>query len=198
MRALLEAKLPECQFVVISNQPTAEGLVFARARGLTTAVVDHRDYPSRAVFDAALSDTIDAYQPDLVVLAGFMRILGDSFVRRYRGRLINIHPSLLPSFPGLHTHAQVLAAGVRIHGCTVHFVTPALDSGPILIQAAVPVMASDTEDILAARVLTQEHVIYPRAVRWFLEGRLRLTDDGRVLLDGEKPAEAILIAPVGE
>ncbi|MFA7269299.1 MAG: phosphoribosylglycinamide formyltransferase [Sterolibacterium sp.] len=198
MRALLEADLPGCRFVVISNQPAAEGLAFAHARGLETAVVNHRDYPSRADFDAALSETIDQYRPDLVILAGFMRILGEDFVRRYRGRLVNIHPSLLPSFPGMHTHAQALAAGVRIHGCTVHFVTPALDSGPILIQAAVPVLSGDSEDTLAARVLTQEHVIYPRAVRWFLEGRLQLTDDGHVLLDGEHPSEATLIAPSGE
>lgn len=197
MRALLEAGLPECRFVVVSNQPAAEGLAFARERGLATAVVDHRGYPSRADFDAALSATIDVHQPDLVVLAGFMRILGESFVRRYRGRLLNIHPSLLPVFPGLHTHAQALAAGVRIHGCTVHFVTPSLDSGPILIQAAVPVLAGDSEDSLAARVLGLEHVIYPRAVRWFLEGRLQLSEDGHVLLAGERPAPATLIAPAG-
>ena len=198
MRALLEAGLPECGFVVISNQPTAEGLIFARERGLATVVVDHRGCPSRADFDAALSAAIDVHQPDLVVLAGFMRILGESFVRRYQGRLLNIHPSLLPSFPGLHTHAQALAAGVRIHGCTVHFVTLSLDSGPILIQAAVPVLAGDSADSLAARVLGQEHVIYPRAVRWFLEGRLQLGEDGRVLLAGERPAPATLIAPAGE
>lgn len=197
MRALLEAGLPECKFVVVSNQPAAEGLAFARERGLATAVVDHRGYPSRADFDAALSASIDVHQPDLVVLAGFMRILGESFVRRYQGRLLNIHPSLLPCFPGLHTHAQALAAGVRIHGCTVHFVTPSLDSGPILIQAAVPVLAGDSEDSLAARVLGLEHVIYPRAVRWFLEGRLQLSEDGHVLLAGERPAPAILIAPAG-
>ncbi|MCX7172094.1 MAG: phosphoribosylglycinamide formyltransferase [Proteobacteria bacterium] len=198
MRALLEAGLPECKFVVVSNQPAAEGLAFARERGLATAVVDHRGYPSRADFDAALSETIDVHRPDLVVLAGFMRILGESFVRRYQGRLLNIHPSLLPVFPGLHTHAQALAAGVRIHGCTVHFVTPSLDSGPILIQAAVPVLAGDSADSLAARVLSQEHVIYPRAVRWFLEGRLQLSEDGHVLLAGERPAPATLIAPAGE
>ena len=198
MRALLEAGLPGCKFVIVSNQPAAEGLAYARARGLASLVIDHRGYPSRADFDAALSEAIDAYQPDLLVLAGFMRILGEDFVRRYRGRLINIHPSLLPAFPGLHTHAQALAAGVRIHGCTVHFVTPALDSGPILIQAAVPVLAGDDEQTLAARVLGQEHVIYPRAVRWFLEGRLHLSDDDHVLLDGEQASQAALIAPLGE
>lgn len=198
MRALLETNLPDCKFVVISNQPTAEGLAYAKARGLTTLVIDHRGYPSRADFDVALSAAIDAHQPDLLILAGFMRILGESFVRHYQGRLINIHPSLLPAFPGLHTHAQALAAGVRIHGCTVHFVTPALDAGPVVIQAAVPVFAGDNEQALAERVLAQEHVIYPRAVRWFLDGRLQLGDSGHVLLDGEQASTAILISPLGE
>jgi len=195
MRALVEAGLPDCKLVVISNQPDAEGLVFARQRGLGTAVVSHRDYPSRAAFDAALSEAIDMHQPDLVVLAGFMRILGEQFVRHYQGRLLNIHPSLLPVFPGLHTHAQALAAGVRVHGCTVHFVTPALDSGPIIIQAVVPVQAGDDEATLAARVLSQEHIVYPRAVQWFLEGRLQLLEGGHVLLAGEQPVPARLIAP---
>lgn len=198
MRALLETNLPDCKFVVISNQPTAEGLAYAKARGLTTLVIDHRGYPARADFDVALSAAIDAHQPDLLILAGFMRILGESFVRHYQGRLINIHPSLLPAFPGLHTHAQALAAGVRIHGCTVHFVTPALDAGPVVIQAAVPVFAGDNEQALAERVLAQEHVIYPRAVRWFLDGRLQLGDSGHVLLDGEQASTAILISPLGE
>ncbi|MBI5921547.1 MAG: phosphoribosylglycinamide formyltransferase [Betaproteobacteria bacterium] len=198
MRALVEADLPGCKLVVVSNQPDAEGLAYARQRGLATAVVNHRDYPSRAAFDAALSEAIDMHQPDLVVLAGFMRILGEQFVRHYQGRLVNIHPSLLPVFPGLHTHAQALAAGVKVHGCTVHFVTPALDSGPIVIQAAVPVQAGDDEDTLAARVLAQEHIIYPRAVQWFLEGRLQLMEDGHVLLVGEQPVPARLIAPAGE
>lgn len=198
MRALLEANLPECKIAVISNRPAAEGLAYARERGLATAVVDHRDYPVRADFDAALSAAIDVYQPDLVLLAGFMRILGEDFVRRYQGRLVNIHPSLLPSFPGLHTHAEALAAGVKIHGCTVHFVTPSLDSGPILIQAAVPVLAGDREESLAARVLAQEHIIYPRALRWLIDGRVRLTEAGQVLLDGEQPSDATLVAPAGQ
>ncbi|MFA7279189.1 MAG: phosphoribosylglycinamide formyltransferase [Sterolibacterium sp.] len=198
MCALVEADLPGCKLVVVSNQPDAAGLAYARQRGLATALVNHRDYPSRAAFDAALSETIDLHKPDLVVLAGFMRILGEQFVRHYQGRLLNIHPSLLPVFPGLHTHAQALAAVVRVHGCTVHFVTPALDSGPIIIQAAVPVQAGDGEDTLAARVLAQEHIIYPRAVQWFLEGRLQLMEDGHVLLAGEQPVPARLIAPAGE
>jgi phosphoribosylglycinamide formyltransferase-1 len=146
--------------------------------------------------DAALAAEIDRHAPDLVVLAGFMRVLGDGFVRRYEGRMLNIHPSLLPSFPGLKTHEAALATGVRLHGATVHFVTPSLDCGPIVIQAAVPVLAGDTADALAARVLAQEHVIYPRAVRWFLEGRLHL-ENGRVRLDGEAVAGAALIAPAG-
>lgn len=198
MQALVEANLPACRIAVISNRPAAEGLAYEKARGLATSVIDHRDFPSRADFDVALSAAIEVYQPDLVILAGFMRILGDDFVRRYQGRLVNIHPSLLPAFPGMHTHAQALAAGVRIHGCTVHFVTPSLDSGPILIQAAVPVLAGDTEDSLAARVLIQEHVVYSRAVRWLIEGRIRLTEAGQVQLEGEQPCDLALIAPAGQ
>lgn len=198
MQALLEANPSAARIAVISNQPAAKGLAYARARGLATAVIDHRNYPARPDFDSALSDAIETFQPDLVLLAGFMRILGEDFVRRYQGRLVNIHPSLLPAFPGLHTHAKALAAGVKIHGCTVHFVTPNLDSGPIVIQAAVPVLAGDSEESLAARVLAQEHVIYPRALRWLLEERVRLTDDGHVLLDGEQSSNATLVAPSGQ
>jgi phosphoribosylglycinamide formyltransferase-1 len=157
-------------------------------------VVDHKQFPDREAFDAAMAEAIDRFAPDLVVLAGFMRILTDGFVRRYAGRLVNIHPSLLPSFPGLHTHRRALEEGVRIHGCTVHFVTPALDHGPVIVQAAVPVLDGDDEASLAARVLAQEHQIYPLAVRWFAEGRLRLVD-GRVLLDAMQDATGVLIAP---
>ena len=195
MRSLLEADLPQCRTAVISNRPDAAGLDYARERGLATAVVDHRAFPSRVDFDAALAEAIEAHRPDVVVLAGFMRILGEPFVRRFGGRLLNIHPSLLPSFPGMHTHAEALATGVKIHGCTVHFVTPSLDCGPIVIQAAVPVLRDDDEDKLAARVLVQEHIIYPIALRWFLEDRLTLTEDGRVLLDDEMPSAAALVAP---
>lgn len=200
MRSLVEADLPPCRIVVISNRPDAAGLVYARERGLATAVVDHREFPTRAEFDAALAAEIDAHRPDVVVLAGFMRILGEPFVNRFAGRLLNIHPSLLPAFPGVHTHAQALAAGIKIHGCTVHFVTPALDSGPIVIQAAVPVLRDDDADSLAARVLAQEHIVYPQALRWFLDGCLTLTEDGRVLLDGEQPSAAAqaLIAPLAK
>lgn len=157
---------------VISNRADAEGLVFAAEQGIPTEVVVSKDFPTRDAFDAALRAVIDRYSPDLVVLAGFMRILTPPFVDHYAGRLLNIHPSLLPSFPGLATHRQALDMGVKFHGATVHFVTAELDHGPIVDQAAVPVLPNDTEDSLAKRVLEQEHIIYPRAVRWFIEGRL--------------------------
>ena len=186
MEAIIRAQIPGAEVsAVIANRPDAEGLAFAVDQGIVTQVVDHKAYPSREAFDAALADAIDAHRPDLVVLAGFMRVLTDAFVTRYAGRLFNIHPSLLPSFPGLHTHRKALAAGVRVHGATVHFVTPTLDCGPVVIQAAVPVLPGDDEAALARRVLEQEHRIYPQAVRWFVEGRLTLTD-GRVLVQGER------------
>jgi phosphoribosylglycinamide formyltransferase 1 len=172
MRALIEAGLPVS--AVISNRAAAEGLAAAAARGIATRVVEHRAHATREAFDNALAAEIDRFAPRLVALAGFMRVLTPGFVARYRERLLNIHPSLLPAFPGLDTHRRALAAGVKVHGCTVHFVTPELDHGPIVVQAAVPVRADDDEAALAARVLKQEHVIYPRAVRWFLEGRLAL------------------------
>jgi len=169
---------------VIANRPDAKGLVFARERGIATRVVDHRAFDSREAFDRALADAVDAFAPDLLALAGFMRILGADFVRRHEGRLLNIHPSLLPAFPGLHTHRRALEAGCKATGATVHFVTPELDHGPIVMQSVVPVRAGDDEAGLAARVLATEHVIYPLAVRWFVEGRLRV-EGGRVLqLDG--------------
>jgi phosphoribosylglycinamide formyltransferase-1 len=196
MEAMLAADLPGRCAAVISNRSNASGLAYAAERGVTTAVVDHKDYADRAAFDAALAAEIDRHAPDLVVLAGFMRVLGDDFVRRYEGRLINIHPSLLPSFPGLRTHEAALAAGVKLHGATVHFVTPTLDSGPTIAQVVVPVLADDTVETLAARVLEQEHVIYPRAVRWFLEGRLRI-EGGHVRLAGEGATGGALIAPTG-
>jgi phosphoribosylglycinamide formyltransferase-1 len=179
---------------VISNRPAAQGLAIAAARGVPTDVLDHRQFAERGQFDTALAGVIDGFMPDLIVLAGFMRILGEGFVRRYEGRLINIHPSLLPAFPGLHTHRRALLEGVRIHGCTVHFVTADLDHGPVIIQAAVPVLDSDDEDTLAARVLAQEHVVYPQAVRWFAEGRLHLCA-GRVVLDVPQDGASVLIAP---
>lgn len=186
MEAIIRAQIPGAEVsAVIANRPDAEGLAFAVDQGIVTQVVDHKAYPSREAFDAALADAIDAHRPDLVVLAGFMRVLTDAFVTRYAGRLLNIHPSLLPSFPGLHTHRKAIGAGVRVHGATVHFVTPTLDCGPVVIQAAVPVLPGDDEAALARRVLEQEHRIYPQAVRWFVDGRLTLTD-GRVLVQGER------------
>jgi phosphoribosylglycinamide formyltransferase-1 len=171
---------------VVSNRPDAAGLGFAAANGIETAVVDHRDYADRAAFDRALAAAIDQFAPDLVVLAGFMRVLTDGFVDHYAGRMLNVHPSLLPCFPGLRTHQQALDAGVRVHGASVHFVTPTLDHGPIVAQAAVPVMAGDDAAALAARVLAVEHTIYPRAVRWFVEGRLAI-DGERVVLTPPEP-----------
>lgn len=175
---------PAAIVAVISNRPDAGGLGFADSHGIATAVIDHRAFSARQVFDDALATRIDAYEPDLVVLAGFMRILGESFVGRYEGRLLNIHPSLLPAFPGLDTHQRALDAGCAVAGATVHFVTAKLDHGPIVMQSVVPVVDGDTASELAARVLATEHQIYPQAVRWFVEGRLRLRN-GRVhQLDG--------------
>ena len=170
MRALVEAGLPVA--AVISDREDAEGLRFAAGRGIPTRVVDHTRYAMRDAFDAALADEIARFEPCLVALAGFMRVLTAAFVAKFEGRLINIHPSLLPAFPGLRTHERALGAGVKVHGCTVHFVTAELDAGPIIIQAAVAVRSDDTPARLAARVLEQEHVIYPRAAKWFLEGKL--------------------------
>ena len=199
MVALIDAAasgtLPVRVAAVLANRPDAKGLEVAAAAGVVTRVVDHRLYSDRESFDAAMAEAIDAYSPDLVVLAGFMRILSDGFVAHYEGRLINIHPSLLPSFPGLHTHQRALDDGVRVHGCTVHFVTPTLDHGPIVVQAAVPVLDGDDATVLAARVLEQEHRIYPLAVRWFAEGRLRL-EDGRVRLDAPQEYASCLISPL--
>jgi len=195
MEALLKAKLPAQICAVISNDPAAQGLQTAQQQGVATAVVDHRAHAQRADFDAALAVAIDAHSPDLVVLAGFMRVLTAEFVQRYHGSLINIHPSLLPAFTGLHTHRRALAAGVRVHGCTVHFVTPELDHGPIIIQAAVPVLPDDDERALAARVLTQEHLIYPQAVRWLCADRVALAADGRVLIKDARAGAAGFIAP---
>jgi phosphoribosylglycinamide formyltransferase-1 len=159
---------------VISNKPDAKGLAFAQAHGIPTAVVPNKEFSTRDAFDAALQDTIDRFAPDLVVLAGFMRILTAPFVEHYAGRMLNIHPSLLPLFPGLHTHRQALDAGVDEHGATVHFVTAELDHGPAVIQARIPVLPGDTEDSLAERLLAEEHVIYPQAVRLFIEDRLSI------------------------
>ena len=179
MEALLDANVGGTIAAVISNRADAGGLAIAQRRGVATAVVEHRAFRSREDFEAALSAAIDRFAPGLVVLAGFMRILTPAFVARYTGRMINIHPSLLPAFPGLDTHRRALEAGVKIHGCTVHFVTDALDHGPIVAQAAVPVLDDDDEASVAARVLAEEHRILPQAVRWFCEGRL-VVESGRV------------------
>jgi phosphoribosylglycinamide formyltransferase 1 len=164
---------------VLTNRPAAGGLDFARSQGIATAVVDHQAYGSRDAFDAALAAAIDVHAPDLVLLAGFMRILGDGFVARYSGRLLNIHPSLLPAFAGLHTHRRAIEAGCKLAGATVHLVTPALDHGPIVAQAVVPVLADDSPETLSDRVLAAEHVLYPMAVRWWVAGDLHLAQ-GRV------------------
>lgn len=184
--ACVSERWPARVAAVIANRPEAQGLLRAAERGIATAVVDHRLYSHRADFEVALMAQIDQFSPDLVLLAGFMRVLGDQFVRHYAHRLLNIHPSLLPSFAGLDTHRRALEAGVKLHGATVHFVTPTLDQGPIVIQAAVPVYADDDPATLAARVLQQEHRIYPCAARWFIEGRLQL-QGGQVKLLPPEP-----------
>ena len=190
--ALLDAAIPV--IAVVSNVPEAGGLDIARRHGVDTGVVDHRTFPDRAAFDDALAAAIDRHRPDLLVLAGFMRILGNAFVAHYAGRMINIHPSLLPAFTGLNTHRRALDAGVRIHGCTVHFVTAELDHGPIIAQAAVPVLPDDDEPTLAARVLEQEHQLLPAAVRWFVDSRMHL--DGRhVRIDPQASPACALLAP---
>jgi phosphoribosylglycinamide formyltransferase-1 len=167
---------------VIANKADAAGIDWAREQGIKTRVVPHRDYPTREAFDSALADAIDAWEPHYVLLAGFMRVLTPAFVEHFNGRLINIHPSLLPAFPGLHTHQQALATGVQWHGCTVHFVTPVLDHGPIVAQGAVPVMVDDTPETLASRVLQVEHRLYADVVRWLAEGRVTLDAMQRVLV----------------
>ncbi len=195
MRSIIEAGLPVRIAAVISNRPDAAGLVYAREQGIATAVVDHKQYAGREAFDLALAAEIDRHAPDLVVLAGFMRILTPGFVEHYSGRMINIHPSLLPAFTGLHTHQRALDAGCRVAGVTVHFVSGELDGGPIIAQAAVPVLPGDTESSLAARVLEQEHRLYPQVVRWFIEGRLSLRD-GRAELSAEAtPVTSVLCVP---
>lgn len=178
---------------VICNRAGAYGLERAKQAGIATELLDHKQFEGREAFDAALIQAIDAHQPDLVVLAGFMRILTPGFVQHYSGRLLNIHPSLLPKHKGLHTHQRALEAGDTEHGCSVHFVTEELDGGPLVVQAVLPVMADDTAESLARRVHQQEHQIYPLAVRWFAEGRLRLGAQG-AMLDGQPlPASGHLI-----
>ena len=181
---------------VISNNADARGLEWAAQKGIVTQVVSHRDYESREQFDLALGDAVHAFRPDYILLAGFMRILTPAFVERFNGRLINIHPSLLPAFPGLHTHQQALAAGVQWHGCTVHFVTPVLDHGPIIAQGIVPVRADDTSDVLAGRVLNLEHRMYGDVALWLSEGRVTLDSVQRVHVDG-MVSRSYLLTPSG-
>lgn len=195
MRALVEAK-PGLDFrAVISNRPAAPGLAWAASQGIETRVVDHRAYSSREAFDAALAQAVDAFSPDYIFLAGFMRILTNAFIDRYPCRILNIHPSLLPSFTGLDTHRRAIEAGVKLHGATVHFVTPALDHGPILVQAAVPVLGGDTQDSLAERVLAQEHRIYPQAARWLAQGRVEFRGADVVHVRGAGVMTDCAIAP---
>jgi phosphoribosylglycinamide formyltransferase-1 len=178
---------------VISNRADAYGLERAKQAGIATAVLDHKQFDGREAFDAALVETIDAFNPQLVVLAGFMRILTPGFVRHYAGRLLNIHPSLLPKYKGLHTHQRALEAGDSEHGCSVHFVSEELDGGPLVVQAVVPVQSDDSPTSLAQRVHEQEHVIYPLAVRWFAEGRLQLAAQGAMLDEQLLPSTGQLI-----
>ena len=176
---------------VISNRPAAAGLQCAREAGITVEIVDHTQFPDRRAFDQALLSCIEHFQPALVVLAGFMRILTDEFVQHYQGRMLNIHPSLLPAFPGMDTHRRALQAGCSQHGASIHFVTEAVDGGPVVLQAQVPVQADDTATTLAARVLQQEHRLYPLAISWFAEQRLQLDSSGHATLDGK-----VLTGPV--
>lgn len=195
LQALIDAQADGLPFEirgVVSNRPGVFGLARAERAGIPTAVVDHTLYADREGFEEALSGVIDGYGPRLVVLAGFLRVLTPAFVARYHGRMLNIHPSLLPRHRGLHTHRRVLEAGERTHGATVHFVTEELDGGPRIVQARVPVLPGDTEETLAARVLAQEHVIYPLATHWYAEGRLRLGPEGAEL-DGRLLTEPVLL-----
>src|SRR5712691_2222584 len=194
LEAILKARLPVKVAAVISNNPQANGLAIARAHRIEALALDHKLFASREAFDAELASRVAAFKPDLIALAGFMLILGDSFLVRFTNRIVNIHPSLLPAFPGLDTHARALQAGVRIHGCTAHFVTSRLDHGPIIIQAAVPVLAGDSADTLAARVLEQEHRIYPQAIRWFAEDRLVIEKQG-VRVIGAGARHPALLSP---
>lgn len=188
MQAIVNAAIPDARIAaVLSNSATAAGLAWAVERGIATDSLNHKDFPSRLAFDQAMMERIDAYQPDLVVLAGFMRILTPEFCAHYQNRLINIHPSILPAFTGLHTHERALEAGCRVAGCTIHFVTPELDCGPIISQGIVPILDGDTPDDIAARVLTVEHRLFPQAVADFVAGRLKI--EGNRVFNSERNAE---------
>jgi phosphoribosylglycinamide formyltransferase-1 len=195
MRSIVEADTGLDVRAVISNRPEAAGLEWAKSRAIATEVVDHKGFATREAFDGALAQAIEKHAPDLVLLAGFMRIFTEGFIKRFPRRILNIHPSLLPSFPGLHTHRQALAAGVKVHGATVHVVTAALDNGPIVIQGAVPVVPGDTEETLSQRVLQVEHRIYPQAVRWFAEGRIEFIAGEAVQVRGTGASTDSMISP---
>ena len=187
MQAIVNADIPDANIAaVLSNNETAAGLAWAAKRGIATDSLNHKNFDSRLAFDQAMMEKIDAYQPDLVVLAGFMRILTPEFCAHYENRLINIHPSILPSFTGLHTHERALEAGCRVAGCTIHFVTPELDCGPIISQGIVPILDGDTADDVAARVLTVEHQLFPQAVADFVVGRLKI--EGNRVLNAQRNA----------
>lgn len=187
MQAIVNADIPNANIAaVLSNNETAAGLAWAAKRGIATDSLNHKNFDSRLAFDQAMMEKIDAYQPDLVVLAGFMRILTPEFCAHYENRLINIHPSILPSFTGLHTHERALEAGCRVAGCTIHFVTPELDCGPIISQGIVPILDGDTADDVAARVLTVEHQLFPQAVADFVVGRLKI--EGNRVLNAQRNA----------
>lgn len=198
LKALIEATkkkgYPAEIVLVLSNVADAPGLAYAVDAGIPTEVIDHKDFDGREPFDAAMTKAIEAAGAEFVCLAGFMRLLSDAFIERWRDRLINIHPSLLPAFKGLHVHERVVAMGARFTGCTVHYVRSEMDTGPIIVQAAVPVLADDDAETLAARVLEQEHKIYPLAVRLVAEGRVRVVDEV-ALVDGAKPPKGALINP---
>ncbi len=185
VQACAQERWPARIAAVVSNRPDAAGLAFAQAHGIATAVVDHTAFADREAFDAELARVIDGFAPDALVLAGFMRILTPGFVRRFEGRMVNVHPSLLPAFTGLHTHRRAIEAGCKLAGATVHFVTAELDHGPIIAQAMVPVLAGDTAQSLSDRVLAREHVMYPRAVRWLVSGALRVENGVVTQREGE-------------
>ena len=194
MQAIVNAGIPDIRIAaVLSNSATAAGLAWAAERGIPTDSLNHKDFASRGAFDQAMMEKIDAYQPDLVVLAGFMRILTPEFCTRYEGRLMNIHPSILPSFTGLHTHERALAAGCRVAGCTIHFVTSELDCGPIISQGVVPIFDNDTADDIAARVLKVEHRLFPQAIADFAAGRLKI-EGNRVINSRNQPEDRPLLA----
>jgi phosphoribosylglycinamide formyltransferase-1 len=198
MAALIEAAAasdyPAEIALVVSNEPDAPGLAYAASKRIATAVIDHRRFVDREAFAGAIDEALQAAKIEIVCLAGFMRLLATPFVEKWRGRMLNVHPSLLPAFKGLDTHARALVAGVKIHGCSVHFVAPELDSGPIIIQAAVPVLEADSAETLAARVLKEEHRIYPMALRWLAEGRLRI-EGNRVTVSGAATQDAAVHSP---